>query len=98
MAFITSFFIKPKKPALVQMPAGTFTIDRNGQILTSTFPQSFQIADLQAIGKQVLATFLSARQAEMPFAEISVLYSALKLVAREQRGGAVVFLMPHKLT
>jgi len=97
MAFITTFFIKPQKPLLVQMPAGTFTIDRNGQILTSTFPQSFQTSHLQAIGREVLAAFLAAKRAEMRFAEISILYSALKLVAREQRGGAVVFLMPQNV-
>lgn len=98
MAFITTFFIKPRKPALVQLPAGSFTIDPNGRILTSTFPQSFQAEHLQAIGSQVLATFRSAKRAEMRFVEIIVRYSALKLVAREQRGGAVVFVMPQNLT
>ena len=33
----------------------------------------------------------------MPLSEIIIHYSALKLLARELRGGAIVFLMPHTL-
>jgi hypothetical protein len=98
MSFITAFFIKPKKPALVQLPTGTFTIDRNGQIITSTLPQSFHSIDVQAIGSNVLAAFRSAERAEMRFAEFIIHYSGLKVLAREQRGGAIVFVMPQSLT
>lgn len=94
MAFITRFFIKPAKPALVQMPAGTFTINRKGQILTSTLPQSFPAEEVQAIGAQVLAAFRSAERAQLALGELVIQYSALTLLAREQRGGAIVFLKP----
>jgi hypothetical protein len=97
MSFITAFFIKPKKPALVQLPTGTFTIDRSGQIITSTLPQSFHPVDVQAIGSNVLAAFRSAERAEMRFAEFTIHYSGLKVLAREQRGGAIVFVMPKSL-
>jgi hypothetical protein len=97
MSFITAFFIKPKKPALVQLPTGTFTIDRNGQIITSTLPQSFHPMDVQTIGNNVLAAFRSAERAEMRFAEFIIHYSGLKVLAREQRGGAIVFVMPQNL-
>ena len=98
MAFITQFFIKPKKSALVQLPTGSFTIDRKGQVVTSTLPQSFQTAHLDAISNQVLTAFRSAERAEMRLAEIIISYSTFKLVAREQRGGAIVFLIPQNLT
>src|SRR5262249_38952961 len=65
MSFITQLFIKPKKPALIQLPAGSFTVDPKGRIITSTLPQSFRIAHLQAIGNQVLGAFRSAEQARM---------------------------------
>jgi hypothetical protein len=95
MAFITRFFIKPAKPALIQMPAGTFTINRKGQILTSTLPQSFPASEVLAIGAQVLAAFRSAERAQLALGELVVQYSALTLRAREQRGGAIVFLQPQ---
>jgi len=91
MSFITSLFIKPKKTALVQIPSGSFTIDRKGQVIASTLPQSFQ-THLKAIGELVLASFRSSAQCDLQLAELTVVYSALKLVAREQRGGAIVFL------
>lgn len=97
MSFITDFFIKPKKPALVQLPSGSFTIDRKGQVLTSTLSQAFPAAQLKTIGSVVLNAFRSAERAEIRLTEIIVLFSALKLVAREQRGGAIVFLMPQTL-
>ena len=95
MGFVTRFFVKPAKPALVQLPTGSFTIDREGHIMTSTMPQSFPVAHVQAMGDQVLAAFRSAKRAQMPLSELIVQYSALKLLARELRGGAIVFLMPQ---
>jgi hypothetical protein len=95
MGFVTRFFVKPAKPALVQLPTGSFTMDREGHIMTSTMPQSFSAAHAQEVGDQVLAAFRSARRAQMPLSELIVQYSALKLLARELRGGAIVFLMPQ---
>jgi hypothetical protein len=95
MGFITRFFIKPAKPALLQMPAGTFTVDRTGQILTSTLPQSFPTEDALAIGAQVLAAFRSAERAQLALGELVIQYSTLTLSAKEQRGGAIVFLKPQ---
>ena len=95
MSFITHFFIKPKKPALIQVPAGSFTIDHNGQIITSTLPGNFPTAHVLAIGRQALAAFREAERAEMRLAELVIHYSKIKLVARAQRGGALVFLTPQ---
>ena len=95
MGFVTRFFVKPAKPALVQLPTGSFTIDREGQVMTSTMPRSFPTAQLQAVGDHVLASFRAAKRAQMPLTELIVQYSALKLLARELRGGAIVFLMPQ---
>jgi hypothetical protein len=97
MGFVTRFFVKPTKQALVQLPTGSFTMDREGHIMTSTLPQSFPAAMIQAIGDQVLAAFRSARRAQMPLSELIIHYSALKLLARELRGGAMIFLMPQTL-
>lgn len=82
---------------LVHLPSGSFTIDRDGEIMTSTLPQSFPSSRMQDIGQQVIASFQAAREAQMPLAEIIVYYAALKLLARELRGGAIIFLMPQSL-
>jgi hypothetical protein len=95
---ILSRFFKPTKSELVHLPAGSFTLDREGHVMTSTLPQSFPPDRLKEIGAHVLASFRAAQKAQMPLAEIIIHYSALKLLARELRGGAIVFLMPQSMT
>jgi len=94
---LLSRFFKPAETALVHLPAGSFTLDREGQVMTSTLPQSFPSDHLKAIGSQVLASFRSAKKAQLPLTEITIHYSALKLLARELGSGAIVFLMPQSL-
>ncbi len=65
--------------------------------MTSTLPQSFPEEYIREIAKQVLHCFRGAEKAQMPMAEIILHFSALKVLARELRGGAIVFLMPQTL-
>lgn len=94
MGFLSRLF-GSSEPALVHLPSGSFTLDKEGEIITSTLPQSFPAGHRDAIGQQVLASFRSARRAHMPLSEITIQYSALKLQARELGDGAIVFLMPQ---
>ena len=80
---------------LVRLPAGSFTLDPAGRIVASTLPRSFPAAHVQQIGALVLSTFQSAREAHIPLTELIANYSALKLTARELRGGAIIFLAPR---
>jgi hypothetical protein len=96
MGFLSRLF-RSGTPGLMHLPAGSFTLDREGRIMTSTLPQSFPLDHLKAIGSQVLASFRSAKKAQMPLSELLIQYSALKLLARELRGGAIIFLMPQSL-
>lgn len=95
MSFITSFFIKPSKPSLVQPARGTFTIDRQGHILASTLPTAFQTAHAAIIAGNVLTAFRSAEQAGLHLTQLVFHYAKLKIVACEQRGGALIFLTPR---
>src|SRR5262245_32701468 len=52
--FVTRFFIKPAKPALVQLPSGSFTIGRDGRIMISTVPGCFPPSLVQTIGDKFL--------------------------------------------
>lgn len=96
MGFLSKIF-KPPPVGLVRLPMGSFTIDREGRVITCTLPQSFPMGHMQEIGRIVLAYFRGAQQAQMPVRELIVNYPALKLAARELRGGAIVFLTPQTL-
>jgi hypothetical protein len=92
---LLDLFSRSSRKALVHLPSGSFTVDREGKIMTSTLPQSFPEQFILEVGKQVLNCFRGADKAQMPMAEIVLQFSALKILARELRGGAIVFLMPQ---
>ena len=81
-----------------QLPLGSMTVDRDGQIVTSTVSSNYPKALLHEIGKDVLVLFREARNAEMPLAEVSVHFGSLRITARELRGGAIIFLVPQTLS
>ena len=91
-------FTKPAKITLMRLPSGSFTVDRTGRVLVNTLPQSFPAVLVKEIARLVLETFRAARGAQLPLSELNAEYSALKLTARELRGGAIVFLTPRGLT
>jgi hypothetical protein len=97
MGFLSRFF-KSSHPGLIQLPAGSFTLDREGMIMTSTLPQTFPAEHMRSIGNCVLSAFRLAKKAQMPLSEIIIQYAALKVLARELRGGAIIFLMPQSLS
>jgi hypothetical protein len=97
MGFL-SFFTRSRRSRLVRLPSGSFTLDRAGHVMTSTLPQSFPGSLVQEIGAKVLQAFQAARKAQMPLSEIIIHYATLKLLARELRGGAIVFVMPQVLS
>lgn len=88
---------KSRPVTLLRLPAGSFTVDRNGRVLVNTLPQSFPVSMVQLIGRIVLETFRSAEQARLPLLELVADYSSLKVTARELRGGAIIFLAPRGL-
>ena len=51
MGFLSRLF-KPRQSGLVHLQAGSFTLDRDGRIMTSTLPQSFPTEFLKAIGER----------------------------------------------
>jgi len=79
---------------LTRLPSGSFTINRDGDLIVSTVSSAFPATAIQDIGRRVLETFHQARTANLPLAELIVHFTAFKIVAREMRGGAIVFLTP----
>lgn len=94
---LLDLFSESKNPSLARLPAGSFTLDGQGRLMTSTLPHSFPAGQLQEIGKKVLAAFQAAQTAEMPLSEMVIQYTALKLQVRKLNNGAIVFLAPQTL-
>jgi hypothetical protein len=78
-----------------QLPLGSITVDRDGQIVTSTVSSTYPKSLLREIGRDVLVLFREARSAQMPLAEVSIHFGSLRITARELRGGAIIFLFPQ---
>jgi hypothetical protein len=87
---------KPQDQAMKASGSGCFTVDRDGRVISSTLAQTFPPEMTRRIGRTVLAAFQSAHEAQLIFNEIQVTFPAIKLTARELRGGAIIFLAPSK--
>ena len=91
MGFL-NFFSRSARRRPAPPGSGSVTVDRDGTVMTSTLPHQFPARGLREIVHRVLAAFRAAREARMPLREIAVQYTSCKLLAREQRGGAIIFL------
>jgi hypothetical protein len=94
---LLSFFSKPDTTMLVRLPAGSFTVDKTGRVLVSTLPSSFPEKLVDDIATQVLEAFRDAQAAQLAINEIVIHFPTLKVIARELRGGALIFLVPINL-
>jgi hypothetical protein len=83
------------RAAVRQLPLGSLTVDRDGQVVTSTVSSAYPRTLLREIGRDVLVLFREARTAQMPLAEVSIHFGSLRITARELRGGAIIFLFPQ---
>jgi hypothetical protein len=82
------------KSGLPRLPSGAFTVDEQGNLVSSTVPRWVPDALMVQIGRQILAVFKGAAAVRLPFSELRVHYEAFRITAREMRGGAIVFLSP----
>lgn len=82
------------KPEVKRLPTGSFTVDARGEVISSTVSQVFPEALVRDIGQRIVHVFDGARRAQLPFSELVVQYASYKIVAREMRGGAIIFLSP----
>lgn len=85
------------RPAIQRLPAGSFTVDRHGNMMTATVASAFPRGPLDDIAREVLALFREARASQMPLAEISLQFASLHITARDLQGGAIIFLSPQNV-
>ena len=83
------------RPAVHRLPTGSITVDRNGEIVTTTVSSTCPPQLLQNITQEVLTLFREARAKHLPLAELNLHFASLQITAREMRGGAIIFLSPR---
>lgn len=86
---------KPLRPE--RLPSGCFTVHREGGIVGSTLPSSFPESVVLEIGRVVSSAFSRAAETNLPLNDLYIHLSGLTIIAREMRGGALVFLNPVTL-
>ena len=91
---LLTLFSKPKSVALLRLPSGSFTMDRNFRIIVTTLASDFPQELLQDMGKSVIQTFSDARKAGLPLDKLVIQFGSLRVSARELSGGAIVFFAP----
>ncbi len=79
-----------------RLPGGCFAVHRGGVVISSTLSSSYPQKLVGEIARVVLETFKSAADASLPLNDLHVSYSGLHILARELRGGALIFLNPHQ--
>ena len=79
-----------------RLPSGCFAVHRDGGLVTSTLPGWFAEKQIAEIARVVLEAFHSAAEANLPLTDLTISYSGLGIVARELRGGALIFLNPRQ--
>ena len=95
MGFLNLFSRTPA--ALLKLPSGSFTVDREGSVIVGTLPSNFPESLVRDIAREVLAAFRGAEAAQLPLSELIVNFPSLKITARDLRGGAVIFLSPRAI-
>jgi hypothetical protein len=92
---LLNIFKSAKSEGPSPMPSGSYTVDRDGKVVTSTISSAVAGETLEKISAQVLQTFKDAKQAELTITEFSVAMGVMNIKARELRGGAMIFLAPR---
>lgn len=82
------------RPAVHKPPSGSFTVDRHGNVMTSTVGADSPVSLLGGIAKEILLVFREARTAQMPLTEVNFDFAGLQIGARDMQGGAIIFLSP----
>jgi hypothetical protein len=93
---ILNWFAK-SAPAVRKLPAGSFTVDRHGNLMTTTVGPEYPRWLLDDTAREVLSLFREARAARMPLTGLDLNFAGLHIAARELQDGAIIFLSPQNL-
>ena len=83
-------------PAVRLLPSGSMTVDGSGRVLATTIPSSCPAETLDQVAGEILRLFREANAAQIPLGEMTLDFASLRIIAREMRGGAIIFLKPRR--
>lgn len=87
-------FSRTSPPTPAPPLRGSFTMDLDGNVIFSTLASTVSERVKEQIGRAVLAAFGAAAESKVRVTEFTVQYAALRITAREMRGGVLVFVTP----
>src|SRR5215204_2761560 len=96
MGILKPFSREEQPLAPERLPSGCFVVHRGGVLVSSTLPSSFSAKLLQEITRVVLQAFKNTAETAIALNELHVEFSGLNILARELRGGALIFLQPRQ--
>ena len=96
MGFLNLF--SKSRPEVQKLPSGSLTVDREGNIVTTTVSSVYPTGLLREIAIEAMKLIREARIAQLPLTELSIHFASLQVTARELRNGAIVFLTPKTTT
>ena len=92
---LLNLFKSHKGEGPAPLPSGSYTVDREGRIVSRTISSVIPTHGLQQFAAQVLQTFKEAKQAELNISEFCINTGVMNIKAKELRGGAIIFLSPR---
>ncbi len=95
MGFLDIFRSKPE--SLVSIPTGSFTVNREGAIISSTVSSRVPAEQLREISSAILQTFEKAQRSGVPVTDVVFRTAAISIRGVELRSGAMIFLTPRRL-
>ena len=78
------------------LPSGSFTVDRQGAVISSTINSRFPEKKLTEISLVMLAAFAEARNAGLAVTDLTFTLGIFTIRAVEMRHGAMIFLTPRQ--
>ncbi len=79
-----------------RIPSGCFAIHREGGLVSSTLPKTATELLVKDIARTVMDAFANAAKNDLPLTDLHIRYSGLNIVARDLRGGLIIFLTPRQ--
>lgn len=85
---------KPKPPRAFDIPRGAFTYDSAGRILVGSVPMAWLEEFGPVLVKALREAFTGAEEKGLTLSEIALHYAGARIIARDLRGGGIVYVMP----
>jgi len=92
---LLNLFKSQKGDSPAPLPSGSYTVDRDGKVVSRTISSAVPAHGLEQFAAQVLQTFKEAKQADLNISEFVINTGVMNIKAKELRGGAIIFLSPR---